>query len=73
MITGSFNHFAPRSLAQKELEIRGAKVTSAVTGSTTHLLAGDKAGSKRTKAEQLGIQIVSEQEFLALLEEDTSA
>ena len=73
VITGSFNHFAPRSLAQKELEIRGAKVTSAVTGSTTHLLAGDKAGSKRTKAEQLGIQIVSEQEFLALLEEDTSA
>lgn len=73
VITGSFEHFTPRSLAQKELENRGAKVTSAVTGSTTHLLAGEKAGSKRSKAEQLGIQIVNEQEFLALLEEDTSA
>ncbi len=73
VITGSFEHFAPRSLAQKELEMRGAKVTSAVTGSTTHLLAGEKAGSKRAKAEQLGVRIVSEREFLALLEEDTSA
>ncbi len=70
VITGSFEHYAPRSLAQKELEKRGAKVTSSVTGSTTHLLAGEKAGSKRQKAEKLGISIVSEDEFMAMLGEE---
>ncbi len=69
VITGSFVNFSPRSLAQKELEKRGAKVTGSVSKSTTHLLAGESAGSKLDKARKLGIQIVSEDEFMAMLEE----
>ena len=45
---------------------RGGQVTSDVTSKTTHLLAGEKAGSKLTKAEKLGLTIVNEAEFLAL-------
>ncbi len=72
VITGSFEHFSPRSLAAKELEARGAQVTGSVSGATTHLLAGEKAGSKRAKAEKLGVRIVDEAEFIAMLEEDSA-
>jgi DNA ligase (NAD+) len=44
----------------------GAKVTTAVTGSTTLLVAGESAGSKLTKAQKLGVRVVSEEEFLVL-------
>ncbi len=68
-ITGSFDHFQPRSLAVAEVKKRGGTVVSAVSGKTTHLLAGVGAGSKLQKATNLGIAVVSEQEFLALLGE----
>ena len=51
----------------KELEKRGARTVSSVTGRTTHLLAGQGGGSKRQTAEKLGVRIVSEDEFLAML------
>ena len=66
-MTGSFEHFNPRTLAVKELEKRGARTVSSVTGRTTHLLAGHGGGSKRQTAEKLGVRIVSEDEFLAML------
>ena len=66
-VTGSFEHFNPRTLAVKELEKRGARTVSSVTGRTTHLLAGQGGGSKRQTAEKLGVRIVSEDEFLAML------
>ncbi len=66
-VTGSFEHFNPRSLAVKELEKRGARTVSSVTGKTTHLLAGKGGGSKRSVAESLGVKIVDEAEFLFLL------
>ncbi len=66
-VTGSFEHFNPRTLAVKELEKRGARTVSSVTGRTTHLLAGHGGGSKRQNAEKLGVRIVSEDEFLAML------
>jgi DNA ligase (NAD+) len=67
VITGSFATFSPRSLAAQEIEKRGGKVAENVTARTTHLLAGAHPGSKRAKAEKLGLPIVSESEFVALL------
>ena len=68
-VTGSFEHFSPRSLALKEIEARGGRTTSSITGKTTHLLAGDKAGSKLRQAVSLGTTIVQESQFISMLEE----
>lgn len=51
----------------EEVELRGGSTTSAVSSKTTHLLAGEKAGSKLQKAEQLGVTVVGEEEFLKLI------
>jgi DNA ligase (NAD+) len=66
-VTGSFVKFNPRSLAEEEIVKRSGKVVSAVSGKTTHLLAGPGAGSKLEKALALGVKVVSEEEFIALL------
>ncbi len=66
-VTGSFENFNPRSLAMKEVEKRGGRSVSSVTGKTTHLLVGRGGGSKRTQAEKLGVTIVTEREFLSLI------
>lgn len=71
-VTGSFGSFNPRSKAMKEVEARGGRTVSSVTGKTTHLLAGKAAGSKLAKAESLGVTIVTEEEFLVLLKGKTS-
>lgn len=70
-VTGSFEHFKPRSKATDLIKAGGGKVTTQVSGSTTHLLAGSAAGSKLSKARETGTSIVSEEDFLRLL--DTSA
>lgn len=67
-VTGSFERFKPRDLAMEEVKKRGGRVVSQITGAVTHLLAGEGAGSKLEKARALGVTIVSEQEFLKLLE-----
>ena len=67
VITGSFEKFSPRSLAAQEIEKRGGRVADNVSVRTTHLLAGSHPGSKRAKAEKLGVPIVTESEFVALL------
>lgn len=66
-VTGSFDSFSPRSKALKEIEKRGGRTVSSVTGKTTHLLAGKGGGSKLADAERLGVKIVSEEEFLSLI------
>ena len=66
-ITGSFNHFKPRDLAAHEIEKRGGTIVNSVSSKTTHLLVGDNPGSKYTKAKQLNIQVINEQEFLSLI------
>ena len=55
VITGSFD--VSRDTLKERLEAAGAKVTGAISKSTTLLLAGEKAGSKLSKAEKLGIKI----------------
>ncbi len=67
-VTGSFQRFKPREIAMEEVKKRGGRVTDSVTSKTTHLLAGESAGSKLEKAKKLGISIVSEDEFLQRLE-----
>ncbi len=66
-ITGSFEAFKPRALAAEEIRMRGGTVTGAVSGATTHLLAGNGGGGKATKAEAAGVLIVDERAFLRLL------
>jgi len=67
-VTGSFEHFKPREKAMEEVKKRGGRVTSSVTGATTHLLAGENPGSKLDKAREYGTKIVTEGEFLRMLE-----
>jgi DNA ligase (NAD+) len=67
-VTGSFAAFNPRSLAEDEIVRRSGKVASAVSGKTTHLLAGTGAGSKLEKAQSLGVNIVNEAQFVELLQ-----
>jgi len=68
VITGALASMA-RDEAKAKLQALGAKVVGSVSAKTTALLAGEKAGSKLTKAEKLGVKVVSEEEFLAMLEE----
>lgn len=67
VITGTLENMG-RSDAKAQLEAFGAKVTGSVSKKTDFLLAGDQAGSKLTKAQQLGIKVLTEEEFLAQLE-----
>lgn len=62
VLTGSLEKFT-REEASKIIEDFGGKTSGSVSKKTSYVLAGKEAGSKLTKAEQLGIQILSEQEF----------
>ena len=66
VITGSLNKFASRNDLKEEIEKRGGKVTSSVTGKTTCLINNDvtSASSKNKKARDLGIPVLSEEDFL---------
>ena len=58
-----------RNEAKEYLERFGAKVTGSVTSKTDYVIAGEKAGSKLAKAGQLGIQVLSEDEFIDIMKE----
>lgn len=64
-ITGSFSQ--PRDSLKKQLESRGAKFISSVSKNLDILFAGDKAGSKLTKAQQLGVRVANEEELMNML------
>jgi DNA ligase (NAD+) len=66
-VTGSFQLFKPRERAMDEVKRRGGRVSSGVTGNTTHLLVGENPGSKFDKAKKLGTRLVTESEFLELI------
>lgn len=70
VITGSVDHFANRKELQAVIESRGGKATGSVTSKTTYLINNDSASnsSKNKKAKELGIPILTEEDFLRLLE-----
>lgn len=57
-----------RDQAKERLEALGAKVSGSVSKKTTYVVAGTEAGSKLDKAQELGLAILDEAQFLALLE-----
>lgn len=57
-----------RDEAGERLKAYGAKVSSSVSKKTSYVICGEAAGSKRTKAESLGVPILTEQDFLKLIE-----
>ena len=63
VITGTLPTLS-RAKAKAHIEAGGGKVTVSVSANTDFLLAGERAGSKLNKAQQLGVQILSEQELL---------
>lgn len=67
VLTGTL-HQMSRSEAAAKIEAAGGKVTNSVSRKTDFLIVGEKAGSKRKRAEELGIPILNEEEFLALLD-----
>ncbi len=66
VLTGTLTAFK-RSEAQKLIEERGGVCQSSVTAKTTLVVAGEAAGSKLDKAKKLGIKVIDESEFAALL------
>jgi len=66
VITGTLNQMG-RNEAKASLQALGAKVSGSVSVKTHFLVAGEKAGSKLTKAQDLGVEILNEDELVALL------
>lgn len=66
VLTGTLNKFK-RSEAQKIIESLGGECAGAVTSKTTLVIAGEAAGSKKEKAEKLGVRIIGEEEFEAMI------
>lgn len=64
--TGSFGRWDRKSIGEA-IEAAGGKVGSSVSKNTDLLVAGEKAGSKRAKAESLGVEIMDEDAFAALI------
>ena len=64
--TGNLENFTRNGINAKIISL-GATPGSSVTKKTDYLICGEKAGSKLAKAEQLGVKILTEQEFLNML------
>lgn len=66
VLTGTLEKYT-RSEAKELIESLGGKVSGSVSKKTSYVLAGAEAGSKLSKAEDLGVKIMNENEFLELL------
>ena len=67
VLTGGLNSMT-RNEAKTRLQALGAKVSGSVSAKTNYVVAGAEAGSKLTKATELGIKLLSEEDFIALLD-----
>jgi len=69
VLTGTLSGFS-RDEAASRIKALGGKVTSSVSKNTDYVIAGEKAGSKLSKAESFGIKIINESDFLDMLNEN---
>ena len=69
VVTGTLLNLG-RKEAQELIEKNGGKAAGSVSKKTSYVLAGENAGSKLTKAEQLGIPVITEEEFLHMIQKD---
>ena len=67
VVTGSLENFSRDGVTEAITE-RGGKAASSVSKKTDYVVVGDSPGSKAAKAEELGVHILNEAEFIALLE-----
>ena len=67
VLTGTLEHFT-RDEASAIIESYGGKSASSVSKKTSYVLAGENAGSKLIKAESLGVPVISEQDFAAMIQ-----
>ena len=72
VITGSVHHFANRNEVKALIESKGGKVAGSVSSKTNYLINNDaaSASSKNKKAKELGVPIITEDEFLELIEKN---
>lgn len=68
VVTGTLNNYTRKSIKEK-LEELGAKVAGSVSKKTDYVLAGEEAGSKLTKAIDLGVNVISEEDFEKMIGE----
>ena len=68
VLTGTLSQLT-RSQASEMIEARGGKASGSVSKKTTYVVAGEEAGSKLRKAQELNIPILTEAEFLAMVNE----
>ena len=68
VVTGTLNRYS-RDEIHKLIEREGGKASGSVSSKTSYLVAGDAAGSKLDKAKSLGVEVLTEDEFLALVGE----
>jgi DNA ligase (NAD+) len=66
IFTGTLNSIS-RNEAKAKAEKLGAKIVSSVSANTDLVIAGEKAGSKLKKAEELSIKVISEKEWLEII------
>ncbi len=67
VLTGALTKFT-RSEAEEKIEALGGKASSSVSKKTSFVVAGENAGSKLTKAQSLGVPVITEDEFLEMLD-----
>ncbi len=63
VITGTLKHHTRDEIKEMILQ-HGGKVSSSISKNTNYLIAGEKAGSKLTKAKELGVEVIDENQFL---------
>ena len=66
VVTGTLQNYS-RGEIKAKLESLGAKVSGSVSKKTDYVIAGEEAGSKLTKAQELGVAVLSEEEFEKLI------
>jgi DNA ligase (NAD+) len=72
VVTGTLEHFS-RDEAKEAILVRGGKAAGSVSKNTSYLVAGDNAGTKLDKAEQLGVPVLDEDGFRELLANGAAA